>query len=141
MGKTYPTSFLLPYFFNGFELRIKISIFIHLRRLFEKNIFWVILVPTFCKLLSQTRAKRLKKSKNVFYKFVLEFNFASLSELLIFSKKVNIFVAGCTVGRKRQVFQNRIMIHLFTCTIRIRNPHRIISIKFTNLICLEVRYW
>ncbi len=48
-------------------------------------------ISTFCKLFSQMRMKRLKKSKNV-YKCVLVFNFASVSGsgLLIFPKKVKI---------------------------------------------------
>jgi hypothetical protein len=57
-----------------------------------KKYFWVILVlfANFC----QMRMKRLKKSKNVVYKCVLVFNFASVygSGLLIFPKKVKIVV-------------------------------------------------
>ncbi len=46
--------------------------------------------------------KRLKLSKNVFYKCVLEFNFSSIngSVLLIFSKKVKIVLAYCPIGQR-----------------------------------------
>ncbi len=47
-----------------------------------------------CKLWSQTRKKRLKKSKNVFSKCVLDFNFAPIkgSVFFIFKKKVKFVV-------------------------------------------------
>jgi hypothetical protein len=59
----------------------------HIKIIWKKYLFGHI--STFCKLWSQTRAKRLQKSKNIFYKCVLEFNFASFngSGLLIIYKK------------------------------------------------------
>ncbi len=50
-------------------------------------------ISTFGKLWSQMRKKRLKKSKNVFCKCVLDFNFAPItgSVLFIFLKKSNSF--------------------------------------------------
>ena len=67
--------------------------------MWKKNILGHI--STFCKLWSPTRTKRLKKTKNVFYKCVLEFNFASISGsgFFIFSKKVKIVVPYCTAYR------------------------------------------
>ena len=54
-------------------------------------------ISIFCKLLYQIPTKSIIKSKNVFHKCVLEFNFASIfkSGLFIFSKKVKIIVAYC----------------------------------------------
>ncbi len=51
-------------------------------------------ISTFFKLWSQTRKKRLNKSKNVFCKCVLDFNFAPIkgSVFFIFKKKVKFFV-------------------------------------------------
>jgi hypothetical protein len=51
-------------------------------------------ISTFCKLLSQTRTKGAKKSEKIFYKCVLEFNFAFIqgSGLLIFFNKIKIVV-------------------------------------------------
>ncbi len=48
-------------------------------------------ISTFFKLWSQTRKKRLKKSKNLFCKCVLDFNFAPIkrSIFFIFKKKSN----------------------------------------------------
>ena len=41
-------------------------------------------ISTFCKLWSQMRKKRLKKSKNVFCKCVLDFNFAPITGSVFF---------------------------------------------------------
>ncbi len=49
----------------------------------QKKIFWGH-ISTFCKLWSQTRKKRLKKSKNVFCKCVLDFNFAPIKGSVFF---------------------------------------------------------
>ncbi len=51
-------------------------------------------ISTFFKLWSQTCKKRLKKSKNVFSKCVLYFNFAPIngSVFFIFSKKIKFIV-------------------------------------------------
>ncbi len=38
-------------------------------------------ISTFCKIWSQTRTKRLQKTKKVFYKCVLEFNLATINSL------------------------------------------------------------
>jgi hypothetical protein len=85
---------LFCYFFNGFELSIKFCVLIPISELIRKYYFLghIIII---CKLWSQTRAKRLKKSKNVFYKCLLEFSFSSIngSGLLTFFKKVKIVVA------------------------------------------------
>ncbi len=69
----------------------------HIEWMWKKNILGHI--STFCKLWSPTRTKRLKKTKNVFYKCFLEFNFASISGsgFFIFSKKVKIVVPKSTV--------------------------------------------
>jgi hypothetical protein len=54
-----------------FEISIKFCVFFtHIKNIWKK-IFWGH-ISTFCKLLSRTRKKRLKKSKNVFYKCGLE---------------------------------------------------------------------
>ncbi len=63
------------YFFNGFEISVKFCFFRHLFGFFSKK-FFLGHISTFFKLWSQTRKKRLKKSKNVFSKCVLDFNFA-----------------------------------------------------------------
>ena len=56
-------------------------------------------ISTFFKLWSQTRKKRLKKSKNVFRKCVLDLNFAPIkgSVFFIFFKKVKFVVPYCTL--------------------------------------------
>ncbi len=54
---------------------------------------------TFFKLWRQTRKKRLKKSKNLFCKCVLDFNFAPIkgSVFFLFKKKVKFVVPYCPV--------------------------------------------
>ncbi len=64
-------------FFNGFETSVKFCVFLHLFSICQK-IFFLGHNGTFFKLWSQTRKKRLKKSKNVFSKCVLDFNFAPI---------------------------------------------------------------
>ncbi len=58
---------------------------------FFQKTFFLGHIGTFFKLWSQMRKKRLKKSKNVFCKCVLDFNFAPIkgSVFLIFYKKSN----------------------------------------------------
>ncbi len=51
----------------------------------KKHFFWYI--STFWKLWSQMRKKRLKKSKNVFCKCVLDFNFAPIKGSVFFILK------------------------------------------------------
>jgi hypothetical protein len=88
-----PCNFLRENFYlltDNFLLQI-LRFLIPLLKLIEsmwKKYFWGH-ISTCCKLLSQTRTKQLKKTKNVFYKCVLEFNFSSIhgSVQLIFSKK------------------------------------------------------
>ncbi len=46
--------------------------------------FFLVHISTFCKLWSQMRKKRLKKSKNVFCKCVLDFNFAPIKGSVFF---------------------------------------------------------
>jgi hypothetical protein len=70
-------------FFNGFEISVKFCVFWHLFGFFQQNIF-LGHICTFFKLWSQTRKKRLKKSKNVFCKCVLDFNFAPIKGSVFF---------------------------------------------------------
>ncbi len=66
----------------------------HIENILEK-IFWGH-ISTFCKILKPNACtKWLKITKNIFYKCVLEFNFASIhgSGLYICPKKVKIVVA------------------------------------------------
>jgi hypothetical protein len=88
-----PCNFLHVHFLLLFQ-RFKISIkflMIPILKIFGK-IYFLGHISTFCKLLSQTRMKWRKKTKNVFYKCVLEFTFSSIygSGLLIFLKKVKL---------------------------------------------------
>ena len=81
---------LLPFFcaffnnfFNEFEISVKFCVFWHLFRVFPKK-FFLGHISTFFKLWSQTRKKRLKKSKNLFSKCVLHFNFATIKGSVFF---------------------------------------------------------
>ena len=60
--------------------------------IFSKKFFCCCHISTFCKLSSQMRPKRLKITKNVFYKNVLESDLASIkgSGSFIFLKKFKI---------------------------------------------------
>ena len=70
-------------FFNGFEISVKFCVFWHLFRFFKKKVF-LGHISIFGKLWSQTRKKRLKKSKKVFCKCVLDFNFAPIKGSVFF---------------------------------------------------------
>ncbi len=80
-------------FFNGFEISVKFCVFWHLLWFFHPKNF-LGHISTFFKLWRQMRKKRLKKSKNVFSKCALDFNFALIkgSVLFIFKKKVKFVV-------------------------------------------------
>jgi hypothetical protein len=52
--------------------------------IFFQKIFFLGHISIFFKLWSQTRKKRLKKSKNVFSKCVLDFNFATIKGSVFF---------------------------------------------------------
>jgi hypothetical protein len=84
-------------FFNGFEISVKFCVFDIFFDFFQQNFFGGH-ISTFCKLWSEMRKKRLKKSKNVFCKCVLEFNFAPIKEsvFFIFEKKVKCVVPPST---------------------------------------------
>jgi hypothetical protein len=71
-------------FFNGFKISVKFCVFWHLFRFFQKKIFFLGHISTFFELWSQTRKKRLKKSKKVFFKCVLDFNFAPVKGSVFF---------------------------------------------------------
>ncbi len=85
-------------FFNRVEISVKFCVFWHLFEFFQKK-FFLGHISTFFKLWRQTRKKRLKKSKNVFSKCVLDFNFAPIkaSVFFIFKKKVKFVVPYCTL--------------------------------------------
>ncbi len=61
---------------------------------FMSKFFFLGHIRTFCKLWSQMRKKRLKKSKSFFRKCVLDFNFAPIKGYVffIFQKKVKFVV-------------------------------------------------
>jgi len=56
-------------------------------------------ISLFCTLLSQTQLKRLKITKHIFYKYVLESNFAPIkgSGSFIFLKMFKIVSSYCSV--------------------------------------------
>ncbi len=90
---SHPCNILRVHFFAIFSTDSKsasISAFFdtHITNIWKK--YFLGHISTSCKLLSQTRTKRRNKTKNVFYKCVLEFISSSIygSGLLIFSKKV-----------------------------------------------------
>ncbi len=87
----------LTIFSNRFEIGMKFCIFWYLFRFFSKNYFFLVILVL---IESQTRKKRLKKSKNVFCKCVLDFNFAPIkgSVFLIFFKKVKFVVPYCSLS-------------------------------------------
>ncbi len=70
-------------FFNGFEISVTFCVFWQLFGFFQKK-FFLGHISTFIKLWSQTRKKRLKKSKNVFCKCVLDFNVAPIKGYVFF---------------------------------------------------------
>ncbi len=70
-------------FLNGSKISMKFCVFWCLFWLFQNKIFYCH-ISTFWKLWSQTRKKRLKKSKIVFSKCVLDFNFAPIKGFVFF---------------------------------------------------------
>ncbi len=70
-------------FFNEFEISMKFCVFWYLFWFFNKK-FFSGHISTFFKLWSQTRKKRLKKSKNLFCKCVWDFNFAPIKGSVYF---------------------------------------------------------
>ncbi len=90
-------SFFLVHFFKTFSTDSKSawnSAFFDTFFDFVKKKFFLGHISTFFQLWNQTRKKRLKKSKNVFCKCVLDFNFAPIkgSVFFIFKKKVKFAV-------------------------------------------------
>ncbi len=74
-----------------FAYNFFLCIFSHLLWFFPKKIFLGHIRTYFVKLWSQTRKKRLKESKNLFSKCVLDFNFAPIKGcVLYFLKKSQI---------------------------------------------------
>ncbi len=68
------------FFLNGFEISMKFCVFWYLFDFFGEKVFKVILV-----LFSNFEAKRPKngkKTENLFYKHVLEFDYAIINELV-----------------------------------------------------------
>ncbi len=96
-------------FFNGFEISVKFCIFWHLFRFFQIFLFKGH-ISTFFKLWSQTRKKRLKKSKNVFCKCVLDFNFEPMegSVFFIFKKKSNLLYPTAQAQKAEMEYLNGI---------------------------------
>ncbi len=84
--------------FQRIQNQREILRFWHLFWILQKKIF-LGHISTFFKLWSQTRKKWLEKSKNVFCKCVLDFNFAPIkgSVFFIFLKKVKFVVPYCIV--------------------------------------------
>ncbi len=92
-----PSHFLFVNFLHVFLNRFKLSIKLIPKSKSVVTKYFLGHISIFCKLLYQIPTKSIIKSKNVFHKCVLEFNFASIfkSRLFIFSKKVKIVVAFC----------------------------------------------
>ncbi len=97
-------NFFLVHFFKTFSTYSKSAwnsaFFDPFFDFFKKN-FFLGHISTFFKLWSQTRKKRLKKSKNVFCKCVLEIQFCTHQRvcILYFLKKVKFVVPYCTYTR------------------------------------------
>jgi hypothetical protein len=70
-------------FFNGFEISVKLCVFYIFFDFFQTKIF-LGPISNFCKLWSQMRKKRLKKSKNIVCKCVLDLNFAPITGSVFF---------------------------------------------------------
>ena len=90
-------NFFLVHFFTTFSTDLKSawnSAFFDTFFDYFKKINFFGHISTFFKLWSQTRKKRLKKSKNLFSKCVLDFNFVPIKEsvFFIFKKKVKFVV-------------------------------------------------
>jgi hypothetical protein len=80
-------------FFNGFEISMKLCVFLYLLWFFPK--YFLGHISNFFILWSQTRKKRHQKSKNVLSKCVLNLNFAPTHQricVLNFLKKSRKFV-------------------------------------------------
>ncbi len=93
VGKSSKLSSFFPVtFLNGFEISVKFRFFWYPYWITVKNFFWG---GALGKLCSQTRTKRLEKTKNGFGKCILEFSSASIkgSGFFTFSKKVKIVVS------------------------------------------------
>jgi hypothetical protein len=69
--------------FQRIEISVKFCVFWHLFYFYKKKNLGHISI--FFKLWSQTRKKQLKKSKNVFCKCVLDFNFAPIKGSVLYS--------------------------------------------------------